>query len=121
MDSALLARLEDQMRYEFARTGPPEGFPKFHDIPIGRYVSDEFWELEQRHLWPKVWVLACRAEDVPGVGDFVTFDDLGVPMIVIRGKDEQLHAFYNTCQHRGAPVVRDSKGSMRQLRCQYHS
>jgi phenylpropionate dioxygenase-like ring-hydroxylating dioxygenase large terminal subunit len=121
MDSALLERLKEQMRYEFARTAPPEGFPKFHDIPIGRYVSDEFWELEQRHLWPKVWVLACRAEDVPGVGDFVTFDDLGVPMIVVRGRDDQLHAYYNTCQHRGAPVVRDTSGTMRQLRCQYHS
>ena len=39
----------------------------------------------------------------------------------MRGKDDQLRAFYNTCQHRGAPVVREARGSARTLRCQYHS
>lgn len=121
MDTALIERLREEMRYEFTRTGPPDGFPTFHDIPSGRYTSDEFWELEREHLWSKVWVLAGRAEDIPNPGDFVTFDDLGMPMIVIRGTDGEIRAFYNTCQHRGAPVVRDARGSARQLRCQYHS
>ena len=51
----------------------------------------------------------------------MTFDDLGVPVLLVRGKDGELRAFYNTCQHRGAPVVRDARGSARTLRCQYHS
>ena len=42
-------------------------------------------------------------------------------MILIRGNDEKIRCFYNTCQHRGAPVVRDDKGSSKRLRCQYHS
>ena len=32
-----------------------------------------------------------------------------------------IRSFYNTCQHRGAPVVREARGSARRLRCQYHS
>ena len=47
----LIDRLKAEMAAEFARTGPPDGFPKFPDIPAGRYTSDEFWDLEQRHLW----------------------------------------------------------------------
>ena len=31
----------------------------------------------------------------------------GVPLLLIRGRDGKLRAFYNTCRHRGAPVVRD--------------
>jgi phenylpropionate dioxygenase-like ring-hydroxylating dioxygenase large terminal subunit len=121
MDAALQERLKAQMAWEFARTGPPAGFPKFPDIPIGRYTSDEFYELEQRHLWSKVWVMAGRAEDVAEPGDYMTFDDLGLPILLVRGEDRVLRAFYNTCQHRGAPVVRDQRGHARNLRCQYHS
>ncbi|MBU3718663.1 MAG: Rieske (2Fe-2S) protein, partial [Actinobacteria bacterium] len=121
MTPELVARLTEQMRYEFARTAPPDGFPKFPDIPVERFTSDEFWDLEREHLWPKVWVIAGRVDDVPNVGDFITFDDLGPPMIVVRGRDHQVRAFYNTCQHRGAPVVRESKGTSKLLRCQYHS
>ena len=121
MTPDLVNRLTQQMQYEFDRTAPPEGFPKFHDIPVERFTSDEFWELEQKYLWPRSWVIAGRSEDIPNVGDFFTFDDLGVPILLIRGKDLQVRAFYNTCQHRGAPVVRESSGTSKLLRCQYHS
>src|SRR5687767_205806 len=121
MDAALVDRLKEEMRYEFSRTAPPEGFPAFHDIPGGRHTSDEFWELEQQHMWSKAWVLAGRAEAIPNPGDYFLFDSLRFPIIVIRGKDSVVRAFYNTCQHRGAPVVREAIGTARQLRCQYHS
>lgn len=121
MTPDLVNRLTQQMQYEFDRTAPPDGFPKFHDIPVQRFTSDEFWELEQKYLWPRSWVIAGRSEDIANVGDFFTFDDLGVPILLIRGKDLQVRAFYNTCQHRGAPVVRESSGTSKLLRCQYHS
>ena len=121
MTPDLVNRLTQQMQYEFDRTAPPDGFPKFHDIPVQRFTSDEFWDLEQKYLWPRSWVIAGRSEDIPNVGDFFTFDDLGVPILLIRGKDLQVRAFYNTCQHRGAPVVRESSGTSKLLRCQYHS
>ncbi len=121
MDQRLTDRILDDMRYEFARTAPPEGFPRFPDIPTARHTSREFFDLEQTHLWPKSWVMAGHVSDVPNVGDFFTFDDLGVPLLVVRGTDGELRCFSNTCQHRGAPVVRDARGSARRLRCQYHS
>ena len=121
MDDRLIARIHDDMAYEFARTAPPDGFPAFHDISTERHTSDLFHDLEQDHLWPQTWVLAGRVEDVPGPGDYMTFDDLGVPLLIVRGTDGVIRGFYNTCQHRGAPVVREERGSARRLRCQYHS
>ncbi|MEL6891165.1 MAG: aromatic ring-hydroxylating dioxygenase subunit alpha [Actinomycetota bacterium] len=121
MDPALVERIKADMTYEFARTAPPDGFPAFHDIPTERHTSEAFHELEQEHFWPKTWVIAAREEDVPNPGDYVTFDDLGVPLLIVRGTDGRINCFYNTCQHRGAPVVRDERGSSRRLRCQYHS
>jgi phenylpropionate dioxygenase-like ring-hydroxylating dioxygenase large terminal subunit len=120
MSSQLETRIKEQIAYEFARPGPPEGFPEFPLLPIGRFTSDEFFELEKQYLWPRSWVMVGRAEDAANPGDYFTFDDLGRPIVVVRGPDQQLRAFYNTCQHRGAPVVRDRRGSARNLRCQYH-
>jgi phenylpropionate dioxygenase-like ring-hydroxylating dioxygenase large terminal subunit len=121
MDPALVDRIQADMRFEFARTTPPDGFPAFHDIPTERHTSDEFHDLEQEFLWPNTWVIAGRAEDAAEPGDYFTFDDLGVPLVIVRGNDGEIRCFYNTCQHRGAPVVRDERGSARRLRCQYHS
>jgi len=121
MDQALIDRIKADMAYEFARTAPPEGFPKFHDIAVERHTSDEFFELEREHVFGRSWVIAGRVEDVPEPGDYFVFKDLKDPMIVVRGTDGQIRCFYNTCQHRGAPVVRNERGSARRLRCQYHS
>lgn len=121
MDDGFIERIRADMRYEFERVGPPDGFPKFHDIPVGRHTSDQFATLEDEHLWPHVWVIAGRVEDVPNPGDYFSFDDLGVPLLIVRGTDDEIRCFYNTCQHRGAPVVREQRGSSRRLRCQYHS
>ncbi len=121
MDDELVARIQANMRAEFARTGPPPGFPPFPPIPSGRHTSDEFWELEQSQVFARSWVIAGRAEDATNPGDYFTFDDLGVPLLIVRGNDHELRCYYNTCQHRGAPVVRDTRGTVRRLRCQYHS
>jgi len=121
MDDRLVDRIKADMAYEFQRTAPPPDFPAFHDISTQRHVSQEFFDLEQEHLWPRTWVIAGRAEDVPEPGDYFTFDDLGIPLLVVRGTDGEINCFANTCQHRGAPVVRESRGSARRLRCQYHS
>jgi phenylpropionate dioxygenase-like ring-hydroxylating dioxygenase large terminal subunit len=117
----LIDRIAADMRFEFGRTAPPAGFPAFPDIPTGRHTSDAFHALEQQYLWPRTWVIAGREEDIPEPGDYFTFKDLGVPLLVVRGTDGEVRCYYNTCQHRGAPVVRDERGSARRLRCQYHS
>ena len=121
MDAAFLDRVRTQMRYEFDRTAPPDGFPAFPPIPAGRYTSDAFWALEQEHVFAKSWVIACREEDVAKPGDYRVFKELGAPLLVVRGTDNTIRCFYNTCQHRGAPVVREDHGTARRLRCQYHS
>ena len=39
------------------------------DIPVERYLSREFHELEKRHVWGRCWQMACREEHLPVVGD----------------------------------------------------
>ena len=121
LDEALVDRLTADMQWEFDRVGPPEGFPAFHDIPAERYTSQEFFELENQYLWANSWICAVRESEVPDIGSYVLFDELQHPLIIVRGKDGEVRCFSNTCMHRGAPVVREPKGTVRNLRCPYHA
>ncbi|MDB4309264.1 aromatic ring-hydroxylating dioxygenase subunit alpha, partial [Porticoccaceae bacterium] len=39
------------------------------DISVDRWISRDFHEQEKEKLWPKVWQMTCREEDIPEVGD----------------------------------------------------
>jgi len=121
LDDALVERLADQMQWEMERTGPPEGFPIFPEIPASRYTERQFFDLEQEHLWRNSWICAGRESDLPDNGSYVLFDELGLPLLLVRGRDGRIRCFSNTCMHRGAPVVREPTGTVRNLRCQYHA
>jgi hypothetical protein len=44
------------------------------DIPIERYWSREWHDLEVQKVWKKVWQVACREEDMPLSGDYIVYD-----------------------------------------------
>ena len=96
MKEALVERLKEEIRYEFSREGPPEGFPKFPDIPAGRYREEGFFDLEMKHLWTKVWLYATRQEELPEPGSYQLWDYLHTPVVIVRDEEGLLHAFYNT-------------------------
>lgn len=120
MDAATVEHLKDAMRLEAERTSPPEGFPALPRIPGGRYTDPSFLALEDGHLWRKSWLYACHIDELPEVGSFQLFKRTGSPILVVRGKDDVVRAFYNTCRHRGAPLVRECKGRVDGLVCGYH-
>jgi phenylpropionate dioxygenase-like ring-hydroxylating dioxygenase large terminal subunit len=120
MDAATVARLKRSMRLESERTGPPDGFPKLPVIPAGRYVDPEFLALENEWLWRKAWLYACHADELPEAGCFRLFRRTGSPILVMRGKDQVVRAFYNTCRHRGAPLVTACSGKVEGLVCGFH-
>jgi len=121
MNAATAERIRKQIAWETAREGPVPGFPALTPIPGGRYTSEAFFALEREQLWRRSWLLAAREEELAGPGAYLRFERAGAPILIVRGEDGALRAFYNTCQHRGAPVVRDACGSAKRLRCQYHS
>ena len=45
-------------------------------VPAENYISADFLREEAELLWPRVWQMACREEEIPKVGDFYTYDIL---------------------------------------------
>jgi carnitine monooxygenase subunit len=73
-------------------------------IPTRRYYDEQFYKLECERLWPHVWQMACRLEQIPNVGDWVEYTILDKSVIVVRASDG-VKAFHNACRHRGVPLV----------------
>ena len=96
MDSALVERLEAEMAYEATRTAPPPGFPALTDLPLTRYTDERFYKLERDHLWSKAWLFAVHASELPEPGDYRLIDIVGAPLLVVRGDDGQIRAFFNS-------------------------
>jgi len=88
-------------------------------IPKERYISQEFADLEMERLWPRVWQVACREEEVPSPGDFVEYTIGDESVLVIRGDDGDVRALHNACLHRGTRLAAGC-GRTDRFTCRYH-
>src|SRR5260370_38476398 len=70
--------------------------PRSTQIPVTRYISREWHELERTRLWRKVWQMACRQENIPEVGRYVVYDNPGDSYPVVPTRNG-LKAFANAC------------------------
>jgi nitrite reductase/ring-hydroxylating ferredoxin subunit len=70
-------------------------------------------------MWSRVWQVACREEDIPGVGDHVVYDVAGYSVIVVRSAEDRIQAYHNSCLHRGTQL-RTEGGTVPFLRCTFH-
>lgn len=88
-------------------------------VPKDAYHSRDFAELERERLWPRVWQIACREEELPEPGDYVTYDILDDSIIVVRNEQGEVAAFHNVCVHRGRRLT-EGCGHLRQFVCRFH-
>ena len=89
-------------------------------IPAPWYVDPRIAELERRTVFSSAWQVVGRAEQVQRPGQFVTANIAEEPIVVVRGTDGELRAFYNVCRHHAAKVVTEPCGLASILHCPYH-
>ena len=75
--------------------------------------------MEAELLWPRVWQMACRLEEIPNVGDFAEYEILDQSVIVIR-TEEGVRAFHNACRHRGVRLVQGRGSRPGGFVCPFH-
>jgi phenylpropionate dioxygenase-like ring-hydroxylating dioxygenase large terminal subunit len=89
-------------------------------LPPTAYTAEAFYRREVERIFLKEWNFMGRADLVPNPGDYFAVELAGVPIIVVRDQQRQLHAFANTCRHRGTTLV-EGEGNCRAFKCPYHS
>lgn len=93
-----------------------------HTLPGPDYHDPAVYELERERVFFRNWFYVGREEQVEGPGQWMTVDVVGESVLVVRGKDGALRAFYNVCRHRGARLCEEPSGKVNAaLRCPYHA
>jgi nitrite reductase/ring-hydroxylating ferredoxin subunit len=90
------------------------------EIPVDAYVSPDYARAEKKQLWDRVWQIACREEELPNVGDYVTYDILENSAIIVRTGPDEIAAYHNTCRHRGRRLT-EGCGHAEKFACKYHA
>lgn len=75
------------------------------------YTSEEYARAERDRLWRKVWQQVGRIEEIPEVGNYLTYEILDDSIIVVRTAPDTIKAYHNVCPHRGRRLVDVPQGA----------
>jgi phenylpropionate dioxygenase-like ring-hydroxylating dioxygenase large terminal subunit len=100
----------------------PQPMPALSAKPIdgSRYWSRNFMDREWDGIWTKAWLIGGLASQVAKPGDFFTYEIGRESILVTRGEDGVVRAFYNVCPHRGKRLVMEEEGHSKRIACSYH-
>ena len=96
------------------------GLPDTHYLDNRIFTDEEIFEVEREEIFSKVWLFVCHESELKETGDYRVTSVAGKPVLIVRGEDGRIRAFYNVCRHRGSPVVRNDSGNAGGFQCFYH-
>jgi phenylpropionate dioxygenase-like ring-hydroxylating dioxygenase large terminal subunit len=91
-------------------------------LPVHEYNSAEQYEKEKNIVWKNSWLIMGREADIPKPGDYTVTElsFLSLSILIVRGKDNVLRAFYNACRHCGMSLCSELQGSLKSIGCHFH-
>ena len=92
-----------------------------HGLPNECYTSKEYTLIERKKLFEDKWIVIGAASSLPEIGDAKPIDLLGIPILIVRTKTNQIKVFHNICSHRGLKLVSKPGKIKNVIRCPYHS
>jgi choline monooxygenase len=90
-------------------------------LPNAHYIDPAMWDEEKHAVLFASWAGLAVASEVPEPGDAKPIEFLGIPLLLIRGRDGVVRVFENICRHRGMILVSEPKKIEGAIRCPYHS
>ena len=70
-------------------------------IPAAWCSDPRFHELDKEAIFARSWQGVGHASRVRAIGDQIIATVADNPILIVRGDDDHLRAFYNVCRHRG--------------------
>lgn len=90
-------------------------------LPNDAYLNPAFDRAERDAVWRTQWIAIGFAGDVPRKGTVFPVDIAGMPLVMVRGRDDQVRVFHNVCRHRGMKLVDQPGRTGSVIRCPYHA
>lgn len=91
-----------------------------HSLPRAFYCDDTVLAADLERLFGRCWLFAGHACQVARAGEYFLYDVGRESLIILRGDDGELRAFFNVCRHRGSRVCTAPSGRAKKLVCPYH-
>jgi glycine betaine catabolism A len=99
--------------------------PLPHDartLPARYYVDPGYFLEERERFFAGMWTFVGREDEVPKPGDAILRDVAGESLIIVRGDDREIRAFYNVCRHRGTRLLTEPESCVgKRIQCSYHA
>jgi phenylpropionate dioxygenase-like ring-hydroxylating dioxygenase large terminal subunit len=99
----------------------PHELVRSHAVHRAAYVDPAVFELEQERIFRRAWLYVAHESEVPRAGDYVLRRVGPEEVLLVRDEDGRLALLHNRCAHRGARIVAQPSGNLRQFRCPYHA
>ena len=91
-------------------------------LPQAFYISDEIYQREQKKIFSCRWLYAGHISQVAAPGQFFRLQVDNESVVVVRDRQDRVHAFYNVCRHRGAQFCGVESGTLASgFQCPYHA
>jgi Rieske 2Fe-2S family protein len=91
-------------------------------LPARAFVDDDVFAFEEDAIFGRIWSCVGRVDEVELPGQWLRETVAGEPILIVRGADLRLRAFFDVCRHRGASIVgRAACGRTARFECPYHS
>ena len=91
-----------------------------YTLPARYYIDAEIFEREKEAIHYRSWQPVCHVSELSEIGSYATYSLLDQNVMVARGDDSELRAFYNVCSHRAHQLLQGS-GTTRTIVCRYHA
>ncbi|UJW76303.1 aromatic ring-hydroxylating oxygenase subunit alpha [Rhizobium sp. SL42] len=85
------------------------------------YIDQDYFKLDMEQIWYRDWLFIGHDCEIPRAGNYFTAQVGDYPIVMVRGKDQVIRAFHNTCRHRGHRVCTSDRGASAKLVCPYHN
>jgi phenylpropionate dioxygenase-like ring-hydroxylating dioxygenase large terminal subunit len=94
-------------------------------LPPAAYHDPAYYAWEVDHVLRSQWLCLGHVSEVPNAGDHIAVDLLDEPLVVVRGKDQQIRVLSRVCQHRAMDMMPPEygypeRGNQRVFICPYH-
>jgi Rieske 2Fe-2S family protein len=113
---ATLTRLAETLAGNVARGTPEQGLPA--RLEVSRYLDPRRLQAELA-LMRRGPVILGHGASLPR-GGRLALERLGLPLLLSRDADGQVHGHYNVCRHRGMRLAGPGAAQCRNLVCPYH-
>jgi Rieske 2Fe-2S family protein len=89
-------------------------------LPQAFYTDADLFAFDIAEVFTNSWLFVALEAELPVPGSYLAVTVGRNPIVLVRGHDQDIRAFHNTCRHRGSQICADGRGRSARLVCPYH-